>query len=176
MIGRTLLVMAFLASLGGLAQAQETPAKPADPAAPATSASTVTNKGPVDIEADQMEVLQKEKQAIFTGKVVAKREDVTLKTDRLVVVYADVKQPDGSMKPDVTNLDAKGNVVIITKRETITGDWAKLDPATDILEVGGKVSLTQGTTVLQGSHLTANLKTNKMDMTGGRVKGSFVPE
>ena len=44
-----------------------------------------------------------------------------------------------------------------------------------ILVVTGNVVLTQGKTVLRGPKLNANLKTNKMDMTGGRVKGSFVP-
>ena len=32
------------------------------------------------------------------------------------------------------------------------------------------------TTVLQGNELVSDLKTNRTQMTGGRVKGSFLPK
>ena len=41
--------------------------------------------------------------------------------------------------------------------------------------VGGKVKLIQGTTVLTGNELRADLNTNKIQMTGGRVKGVSSP-
>jgi lipopolysaccharide export system protein LptA len=41
----------------------------------------------VNIEADNMEVLDKSKQAIFTGNVNAERGGVTMKSNRLVVYY-----------------------------------------------------------------------------------------
>jgi len=146
-----------------------------------TSAATATKKKddnkdkPVDIEADKMEIQDKENKAIFTGNVHAKRPDVTLDCDLLVVDFVDAKQAYGTSKTEVTNLDATGNVVIVTERQKITGEHATMDPRTDVLVVTGNVVLTQGKTVLRGPKLNANLKTNKMDMTGGRVKGSFVP-
>ncbi len=152
----TMLVLA----LGQHGIAQDTPAK----------------KKPVDIESDRMEIREKDNKAIFTGNVVAKRSDVTLNSDTLVVDYGDVKQPDGTTTNDVTHLDAKGHVVIVTAKEKITGQWAKMDPKTNILEVGGGVTVTQGQTVLRGERLHANLETDQMEMTGGRVKGSFLPK
>ncbi len=131
---------------------------------------------PVDIEADQMEIKDKEKQAIFTGNVDAKRSDVTLRCDRLVVDYGEAKQADGTNKTEVSKLDATGNVVIITAKEKITGDWAKMNVKTNDLVVGGNVTLVQGNTVLRGQKLNANLDTNKVEMSGGRVKGSFLPK
>ena len=154
---------------------------PAQESGTATSATTATKKKddnknkPVDIEADKMEIQDKENKAIFTGNVHAKRPDVTLDCDLLVVDFVDTKQADGTSKTEVANLDATGNVVIVTERQKITGEHATMDPRTDILVVTGNVVLTQGKTVLRGPKLNANLKTNKMDMTGGRVKGSFVP-
>jgi lipopolysaccharide export system protein LptA len=44
------------------------------------------------------------------------------------------------------------------------------------LQVGGKVKLTEGKTTLQGEKLTVDLNTERTLMTGGRVKGSFVPK
>ncbi len=141
-----------------------------------TTAKTVAPK-PVDIESDQMEIRDKEKKAIFRGGVIAKRPDQTLKCDTLVVDYGEVKQADGSTKTDVTKLDAQGHVVIITLKETITGEWAKLDVKSNILEVGGDdVTVKQGATILRGKHLNANLDTGQMELTGGRVKGSFLPK
>jgi lipopolysaccharide export system protein LptA len=139
------------------------------------AAATAASKQ-VDIEANQMEIFDKEKKAIFRGNVDARRTDVSLKCDELTVLYADVKQPDGTTKTDATDLDAKGNVTIKTAKETITGDWAKFNPQTNKLVVGGNVRLVQGSTVLQGSELHADLNTDKVEMTGGRVKGSFLPK
>ena len=131
---------------------------------------------PVDITANEMEILDAEKKAIFRGAVDATRGDTNIKSDTLTVTYADVKQPDGTTKTDATDLDAKGNVTITTPKETITGDWAKYNPQTEKLTVGGKVKLVQETTVLQGNLLETDMKTNRTEMKGGRVKGSFLPK
>jgi lipopolysaccharide export system protein LptA len=131
---------------------------------------------PVDIEADQMEIRDKEKKAIFTGHVHAKRTDVTLDCDTLVVDYGETKQPDGSNKTDVTNLDATGHVVIVTSKQKITGDHAVMDPKANKLVVTGQVEVTQGETVMRGPELHADLNTNVMEMSGGRVTGSFLPK
>jgi len=150
------------------------PAKPgadgkADPNSPGA-------KVPVDIVSNQMEILDAEKKAIFTGAVDATRGTTNLKSDSLTVTYADVKQPDGTTKTDATNLDAKGSVIITTPKETITGDWAKYDPQGEKLVVGGNVKLVQGTTTLFGQELHTDLKTNRTQMTGGRVRGNFLPK
>ena len=131
---------------------------------------------PVDIVANEMEILDTEKKAVFRGAVDATKGTTNLKSDTLTVTYADVKQPDGTTKTDATDLDAKGNVKITTPKETITGDWAKYNPQTEKLVVGGNVKLVQGTTVLVGNELHSDLKTSRTQMTGGRVKGSFLPK
>ena len=130
----------------------------------------------VDIEANQMEILDAEKKAIFRGSVDATRAGINLKCDELTVKYAEVKQADGTAKTDATDLDAKGHVTITTKKETITGDWAKFDPQANTLVVGGSVRLVQGSTVLTVKELRADLDTDKIELSGGRVKGSFLPK
>ncbi len=132
-------------------------------------------KGPVDVEANSMEIIDANKQAIFKGTVKATREGERMQADEMVVNYAEVKRDDGTSSTDVTNLDAKGNVTITTKTQTITGDWAKMDVIGDKLVVGGNVKVVQGKTVLTGPKLDVDLKTNRTLMSGGRVKGTFVP-
>ncbi|MFN4141923.1 LptA/OstA family protein [Aestuariivirga sp.] len=139
-------------------------------------AQTATAPLPVDVAANEMEILDAENKAIFRGAVDATRGTTNLKADQLTVTYADVKQKDGTTKTDATDLDARGNVTIKTPQETITGDWAKYNPQTEKLVVGGKVKLVQGATVLTGSELQADLRTDKIQMSGGRVRGSFLPQ
>ena len=47
----------------------------------------------VNIEADQMEIFDDKKQAVFKGNVDAKRTDVHLTCDALVVTYAETIDP-----------------------------------------------------------------------------------
>lgn len=145
-------------------------------AGPAAAQASKSTSKEVIITADRMEILDAEKRAIFTGKVDAKRGDVRLTSDKLVAIYSEVKQTDGSSKNEVSRLEAEGNVTIVTEKQTITGQWAKMDVKADKLEVGGKVKVVQGQTILQGELLNVDLTADKSEMTGGRVKGSFVPQ
>jgi lipopolysaccharide export system protein LptA len=143
-------------------------------AGPAVAQSAKSKE--VNIEADRMEILDAEHRAVFTGKVSARREDVRLTCDKLLAIYTEVKQTDGSSKNEVTRLEAEGSVTIVTAKQTITGRWAKMDVKADKLEVGGKVKVVQGQTILEGELLNVDLAADKSEMTGGRVKGSFVPQ
>jgi lipopolysaccharide export system protein LptA len=81
----------------------------------------------------------------------------------------------GGKKTEVTFLDADGHVVIITDKQTVTGTTAHMDVKANKLWVKGGVKVVQGKTIMNGQQLFVDLKTNKSEMTGGRVKGSFVP-
>lgn len=139
-------------------------------------AGAVKGQQNVEVEADSMEVLEAEKKAVFTGNVSAVRTGTRLNSDLMVVNYAEVVQGDGSKRSDVTIIDAKGNVQITTARQVITGDRAILDVAGNLLTVTGNVVVKEGDTVVKGFKLTADLKAKTSSMTGGRVKGSFVPK
>jgi lipopolysaccharide export system protein LptA len=131
---------------------------------------------PVEVEANEMEIIDADKQAIFRGKVNAVRGSQNIRSDVMTVFYADVKQPDGTSKSQASKLDAKGNVTITTRKQVITGEWAKMDILANTLLVGGRVKLVEGKTTLQGEKLTVDLTTERTLMSGGRVKGSFVPK
>jgi lipopolysaccharide export system protein LptA len=131
---------------------------------------------PVEVEANEMEIIDADKQAIFRGKVNAVRGSQNIRSDVMTVFYADVKQPDGTSKSQASKLDAKGNVIITTRKQVITGEWAKMDILANTLLVGGRVKLVEGKTTLQGEKLTVDLNTERTLMSGGRVKGSFVPK
>lgn len=127
------------------------------------------------IDADSMEVIEAENRTIFRGNVVATRPTDKIVGDEMIVTTAQLKQSDGSVKTVTNFLDAKGHVTITTATQTITGDWAKFYIQEDKLEVGGNVRVVQGKTTVRGAKLVVNLKSNRMKLSGGRVRGSFVP-
>src|SRR5262245_62969339 len=101
------LAIPFALFLAAIAEARDALAQAVD-AAPIAEATRQGQK--VDIEADNMEVLDKQGKAIFTGNVNAARGGVTLKSNKLVVDY----QKGGTNKKgqakagggnDVTNLE-----------------------------------------------------------------------
>ncbi|MDP4824006.1 MAG: hypothetical protein NWR47_08680 [Aestuariivirgaceae bacterium] len=158
--------------LGAAVAAAQTPAQP--PAQPVT------------VEADQMEVRNTENIAIFTGKVDAKRGDTLMAASRMTVHYAPSAQtqptpataqpaPTGMSGSEVTLIEAEGAVRIETPGQVVTGDAATLDVVADMLTVTGKVTVTQGQSVIKGTRLVSDLKKKTSQMAGGRVSGSFVP-
>ncbi len=130
----------------------------------------------VDVTANEMEIIDAEKRTIFRGDVVAIRDKTTIKAKELNVTSVPVKQADGTMKDEVDLMKATGNVVITTEKEVITSDWADIYDREDRLEAGGNVKLVQDKNTLRGQKLSVNLKTKRTVMTGGRVKGSFLPK
>lgn len=170
MTPRLLLIPALCLALAGTVHAED-----AAPAPAAAKAGSVQSKQ-TDIIADQMEILDKEHRAIFTGNVDLKQPDTHWTCDKMIIDYEEATQADGSSKTDVKTIDSTGNIKIVNKSQTITGNWAKMDVKANKLQVGGNVKVVQGKSILYGELLNADLNTNKSEMTGGRVKGSFLPK
>lgn len=140
------------------------------------AAAAAEAAGPVNVEANSMEISENKNQAIFKGGVVAVRDGETMKSDVMVVDYDQVKQADGTNGTEVSYLDATGNITITTKTQVITGSAAKMNVKENTLVVTGNVRVVQGKTVLVGQKLNVDLDTNHTLMTGGRVRGTFVPK
>ena len=132
--------------------------------------------GNVEVEADQMEIIDSEHKTIFSGNVISTRPSETIKSDEMVVTSIEIKQTDGTSKTVTDRVDAKGHVTITTKNQTITGGTAIFHVQENTLEVLGNVRVTQGQSNLKGERLKVDLDTNCLQMSGGRVKGSFVPK
>lgn len=139
--------------------------------------------GPVDVEADQMEVRNLENIAIFTGAVVAVRGTTKMQADRMTAHYAKragendaaAQQASAIGGSEVTRIESEGKVRIETPGQVITGDAAVLDVKADLLTVTGAVTVTAGKSVIKGTRLVSDLKKKTSQMAGGRVSGSFVP-
>jgi lipopolysaccharide export system protein LptA len=131
--------------------------------------------GRVNVEANELVLEGEGGNAIFRGDVVASRDGTTIKGQKLEVVYMQIKASDGTTKKEVDYIDVVDGVTIDTGKETITANSARIIDRQDNLIANGNVKVVQGGNVIRGQKLTVNLKTKKIDMSGGRVKGSFQP-
>ena len=134
---------------------------------------TQTKKNKVNIESDQMELFESKNKAVFRGNVRARQNDVRLNSTNLIATFAKTKNGG----TDVTWLETTGGgVKIITPSQTITGDRMKMNVKANTAVVRGKVTVTQGTSVVKGELLNLNLNTNEAKFSGGRVKFNFEPD
>jgi lipopolysaccharide export system protein LptA len=151
------------------------------------------NKGqPVHIEAERLEVRDKDKVATFFGKVQVNQGDTTMRCKTLTVFYdagaADAKndaaKPVAKIGPSaeqkIKKLEARGEVVVTQNDQVATGDSALFDMATNVVTMTGNVVLTQGQNVLRGSKLVVDMTTGFSRVESGsgkdgRVQGLFLP-
>ncbi|MCT8973278.1 LptA/OstA family protein [Microbaculum marinisediminis] len=147
----------------------------------AFSGLSVESDKPVKIEADQLEVFDKDKMAVFSGNVKVKQGTTTMQTAELKVFYAgEGGATEGNQR--VSKLEATGKVVVKADGQTATGDWAIFEMASQQVTLGGAVVLSQGKNVLRGTQLIVNLETGQSKLvseaptgSSGRVQGLFIP-
>jgi lipopolysaccharide export system protein LptA len=155
------------------------------------------NRGqPVQIDAATLEVRDNEKIATFSGDVVVKQGDTTMRCKSLVVFYeqddpaaAKNRKTDAGMRTAKTGpageqrikrLEARGGVVVIQKDQAASGELGVFDMKTNIVTLtGSPVVMTQGKNVLRGEKLVVNLTSGvsrvESGKNGTRVQGLFLP-
>ena len=148
--------------------------------------------GPIDITADELEVVDANKQATWKGNVEAKQGESRMRTPILNVFFAQREgapaQPAsggvaGQNWGQIQRMEAEGPVYYVTPTQTARGDHGTYIAATDTITLTGNVVVAQDKNVLQGEKLVIETKTGKSTMvssaTGrnasGRVRGVFYP-
>jgi lipopolysaccharide export system protein LptA len=156
---------------------------------------TRNRKDPVKIEANFLEVRDKDKVAVFKGNVVVVQGDTTMRCQELEVHYegsalgSDPRQKvpatKGQQKSEsaqrIKRLIAIGGVIVTAKDQKATGNKGVFEMATNIVTLDGNVIVTQGQNVMRGDKLIVNLATGTSKLDGvkkqgtQRVEGLFVP-
>ena len=142
-------------------------------------------KEPVELNADNLEMRDKDGIAIFTGNVSVVQGDRILRTSKLIVHYA--KAPDKEGDKDqagssanqgqaqtaasdagglgstgVEKMEASGKVYIKTATQVATGDQGVFDGKSKLMVLTGKrVILADGDNVATGCKLTAHMDSGK---------------
>jgi lipopolysaccharide export system protein LptA len=166
-IGATLLVVATIAASAASAQnsVQGVPN--------AMQGFSQNRDQPIQIDAASLVMIDKKKQAIFSGNVKLVQGDTTMKSDILVAFYdnagsaalAGSKAPIKSATPgpggssSIRRLEAKGNVVVTQKDQVVTGEKAVFDTKANSIAMSGGVVLTQCNNVMRGDRLVVDMTT-----------------
>ncbi len=116
--------------------------------------------------------------------------DIEYRSDGTVTLTRDVELTQGqnrfradrvsglNLNGEDSRLEAVGNVYFVTPTQTIRGDRATYNTATDTIVMTGDVILTEGENVMTGANLTYNVRTETARLSGGqggRVRGVFHP-
>lgn len=141
------------------------------------------SKAPISIDADKLQVFDKEQRAVYSGNVVVVQGDTTMKAAHMTVFYERANQDaqpaePGSSGPGgaaLKRVEAKGDVVITSKDQVARGDNGVLDRENDRMILTGNVSLSQGENITKGEKLFYNLSTGVATVDGGRVRSLLVP-
>jgi lipopolysaccharide export system protein LptA len=191
-----------VAAVATQAQPQRQPAASSPPPASgppnALQGFSQNRDQPVHIESATLVVRDKDKVATFSGDVKVVQGDTTMKCKSLVVFYeqdseAEAKEakeaktksmqaatpgPGGAQK--IKRLEAHGNVVVLQKDQTATGELGTFDMKANTVTLSGGVMMTQGQNVLRGDRLIVDLTSGVSRVESGkngqgRVQGLFLP-
>jgi lipopolysaccharide export system protein LptA len=132
---------------------------------------------PIQIEADRLEVADKDGTAVFSGNVAVTQGSTLMRTKNLKVLYARDSQGKAGPGGNVKKIEASGGVAVQSNDQVASADKAIVDMDSQIASLSGNVSVSQGNNIITGCLITINMKTNNIDVkpcgnTGGsgRVK------
>ena len=184
---RTLFPVLVTALLAGVSLSSAAEAQPAKDRSSAFG-TLGSNKEPIKIDADRLDVFDRESRAVFEGNVVAVQGETTMKCTSLEVFYEQRGQGSGqgtaqpaAASPGegaIKRIECKGPVTIVSKTQVATGDNATFDRVANRVLLTGNVALSDGPNVTRGERLVYDLNSgvaNVETKPGGRVRALFVP-
>ena len=149
-------------------------------AAGAANAQLARNSSaPIDITADEAEVINSQCLAIWRGAAEALQDRTRLRAD--VIRVHSAKKGDGCGSTE--RLEAEGNVYYVTVDQAVRADNAVYASNAETITLTGNVVIVQGKNVARGERLVVNVDTGQAQMTSAargrgnpnRVRGVFYP-
>lgn len=122
-------------------------------------------KTPTIITSRTLKADNKAKTALFEGNVVAKKGEMTMFADKMLVFYAEEK--GGS---NIKKIDAEGNVKLIKGDRVVTSKSATYfaDPQEHIIFTG-EPRATEGENVVTGTKMTSFIKDDRSVVENSKV-------
>jgi lipopolysaccharide export system protein LptA len=151
----------------------------------------VNRDQPVKIESQMLEVRDKQRQATFSGGVTLTQGDTVLKCKTLVVYYEDTaaapakkgapaqSTPQGAPQAQkgsggnqqIKRAEAMGDVLVVQKDQTASGDKGIYDLKANSITLTGNVVVTQGQNVMKGERMVVELATGFVRVESGKGGG-----
>ena len=146
----------------------------------AAHAQLSSEGGPIQVEADNGEVLYRERKAIYSGNVDVIQGDARLRSDRIEVNYAGGGGSGGlgGGFGELTTIVATGDVFYVTPEFKARGDKGTYDARSGTITFEGKVVVSRGEDVASGDRLVLELGTGRSVLSAqdsGRVLTTLSP-
>jgi lipopolysaccharide export system protein LptA len=146
------------------------------------------SKDPIRIDANKLEVFDKDQKAIYSGDVVAVRGNVTTRSTQMIIFYDNSKQQgqaagaqgaggvpaqDGALK----RIEFKGPVSVVNGSQTATAREMVYDAIAKTVTLKGNAVVADGDNVQRGELMVYKTEESIATITnpGGRVQGVFTP-
>jgi lipopolysaccharide export system protein LptA len=155
-------------------------------AGPAAAQLATGSSAPVDITADEGEVINSQCLSIWRGDAEALQADTRLRA-QVIRVFSSPKAGVAANSQGrcgaTQRLEADGEVYYVTPSQAVRGDRAVYVAETDTITITGNVVVTQGRSVARGDRMTVKVKTGQVNLEStvkgrgkpGRVRGVFYP-
>lgn len=159
----------------------------AAPAAQSQVSLAQDSDAPIDITADELEVVNAQCLAIWRGAAEALQDQARLRADvmRIYSAKKSAARPGagGADCGELTRIEAEGQVYYVTPQQSVRGDNAVYEASSETILFTGRVVAAQGRNVLRGERLRLNVATGQAlvetSVQGrgkpGRVRGVFYP-
>ncbi len=147
--------------------------------------------GPIDITADELEMVDAQHLAIWRGDVEALQGRNRMRADVLNIYFTGAPSPTGGGSGaapgrnwgKVQRVEAENKVFYISPTQTARGDHGLYEMASNTITITGDVIVSQGQSVVHGDKLVIDVKTGHATMVStahgrgapGRVRGIFYP-
>jgi lipopolysaccharide export system protein LptA len=148
---------------------------------------------PIKITSVTLEVRDRDKMATFSGDVHLIQGDTTMRSKTLVVFYEEdapanpapastsAQATPQQQNQQIKRVEAKGNVIVVQKDQTATGESGIFDMKSNTVTLVGNVVISQGPNVVKGDTLMVDMTTGVSRIACGkgqekcRVQGLFQP-
>ena len=132
-----------------------------------------SDKGAIHIKSDLMEVLDQKGTVVFTGHVVATRDDMVIDADRLEVFYSKREQQQTKTaqaqddKKSIDRIVATGHVRVTKGGKVATGEKAIYEKQAEKITLVGSAQVWDGPNRVKGETITMFLNENRSIVQGG---------
>jgi lipopolysaccharide export system protein LptA len=151
------------------------------------------SKDPIRIDANKLEVFDKEQKAVYSGDVIAVRGTTTTRSTMMTIFYdnkkaQEQKQGTGAVRSAKGNaapaqdgalkrIEFKGPVSVVNGSQTATANEMVYDALAKQVILKGNAVVADGPNVQKGELMTYDTEASKAVITnpGGRVQGIFTP-
>ena len=131
----------------------------------------MSSRSPIEITSDTLEANQKDNVVTFSGNVIAKQEEMTIHTNKLVVSY------DPETKK-ISEIQALGNVKVVMGDRRATGQKAVFYQNENKLILEGDAVIREGDNVIRGERVIYYMDEERSVVEpskGGRVTTTISP-